>query len=238
MNNSPSTMYYYTHQIAKIVGTSNSSILRWAEVLSGAGYQFERETESGQYRFKEQDIDVLVRFKTYREQERHSLPVCGAKVIEDLKNMLVPLDEAVTTEASTAVSSSLLDDLVREKVREELEPLLIHLQNIQSNMSGVEELRAQLKALPQPPSHDEIRRIAREEEKLRTRITFDVKARLREKAIKIWNEKPDSERMIKVGFFKKIENESMKSDFIRNFIGEHFQQEFDKEYEELGNREQ
>lgn len=231
MLNTISTVYYLTNQVAKYVGTSNSSILRWADQLTEAGYSFERD-EMGQYRFKDQDIEVFQRFKSFRDN-KHSLPVCAAKVVEELKNVLIPIESDEDADSKSVAPANYLDELIEAKVRERLSPLIERFHILDEQLKNYELLQKQVQALPQPPSEQEIRRIARDEEKLRARLTFDVKTRLRERACKAWYEKPERERVIRVGLFKKIENESLKNEFIRAYVAAHFEDELNKEYAEF-----
>ncbi|MDC0764174.1 hypothetical protein POF51_25985 [Brevibacillus sp. AG] len=235
MNNSTSSVYFYTNEIAKQVNAANSTILRWAEELTKVGYEFERDEVGGkeQYRFNEEDLEVLLTFKKYRDLN-FSLPTCAVKVIEERKTILSPIhkEPVVKDEGLSLSTENVIDDIVDQKLREKLEPFLAHLQKVDQRLFELKDFEDRVQNLPAPPTHDEIRRIAREEEKLRARITFDVNTKLREQAIKLWNEKPVAERTIKV-FFKRIENESLKSEFIRQYMEQHFQEEFDKQYQEI-----
>ncbi|MGG4495560.1 hypothetical protein [Brevibacillus reuszeri] len=233
MNNSQVSVYFYTNEIAKQVGHSNATILRWAEELSAAGYQFERDEQGGlnNYRFKEEDLEIFQKFKEYRNMN-FSLPTCASKVIEDRNKILTPItpsENIETEDKSSLTTDNYLDELMELKLRDKVEPFLAHLTE---RLDQVKQLEEMMKQLPPPPSEEEIRRIAREEERLRARISFDVKTKLRERATKLWFEKPEKERTIKI-LFKRIENESLKNEFIRAFIDQHFQEELDKCYEEL-----
>ncbi|WP_103109519.1 hypothetical protein [Brevibacillus reuszeri] len=233
MNQSHVTVYYYTNEIAKQVGHSNATILRWAEELSVAGYHFERDEQGGlnNYRFKEEDLEVFQKFKEYRNMN-YSLPTCASKVIEDRNKILTPItkSENIETEDQTTLAAdNYLDELVELKLRDKVEPFLAHLTE---RLDQVKQLEEKMRQLPPPPSQEEIRRIAREEERLRARISFDVKTKLREKATKLWYEKPEKERTIKL-LFKRIENEGLKNEFIRSYIDQHYQEEIDKCYEDL-----
>lgn len=56
---------------------------------------------------------------------------------------------------------------------------------------------------------------------------------LEEEAISLWSEKPEEERMKKVGLFRKEEDRNKREAFIRDYLDEHFEaymkQEFDIE---------
>lgn len=235
VNNSTSSVYFYTNEIAKQVNAANSTILRWADELTKVGYEFERDEVGGkeQYRFNETDLEVLQTFKKYRDLN-YSLPTCAIKVMEERKTILSPIHKksVIEDEGVSLSTENLLDDIVEQKIKERLEPFLAQLQKVDQRLLELKGFEDQVQKLPPPPTHDEIRQIAREEEKLRARITFDVNTKLREQAIRLWNEKPVTERTIKV-FFKRIENESLKSEFVRKYMEQHFQEEFDKQYQEI-----
>lgn len=54
---------------------------------------------------------------------------------------------------------------------------------------------------------------------------------LKEEAIKIWNDKPETERTIKVGLFRRIENAQKKEEFIQDYINKHFEYRLQQEFE-------
>ena len=56
-----------------------------------------------------------------------------------------------------------------------------------------------------------------------------VERKLRLSGLKLWNEKPELERFIKTGWFRKEEDLSKKEEFILNYIAEHFEDEVKKE---------
>lgn len=75
--------------------------------------------------------------------------------------------------------------------------------------------------LPKPIDEDEIVRKALEAAKDYQK-EYNLKYKeIRSKAIEEWNQKPESERMIKAGFFKKIENTEAKEQFVDEYIEKH-----------------
>lgn len=50
-----------------------------------------------------------------------------------------------------------------------------------------------------------------------------VKRRLEKEALELWAEKSSDERMIKVGWFRYVENQDNRDAFVKNHIDEHFE---------------
>lgn len=57
-----------------------------------------------------------------------------------------------------------------------------------------------------------------------------VARKLEDEALSIWATKPDEERLIKVGWFRKEEDKDKRDSFIRAYIDEHFEEQMKKEF--------
>ena len=58
-----------------------------------------------------------------------------------------------------------------------------------------------------------------------------VESKLETEALELWQQSPESERMKKVGFFRKVEDKEKKEQFIRVYINNHFEERFKQEYQ-------
>lgn len=84
-------------------------------------------------------------------------------------------------------------------------------------------------ALPDPVHQ----RHEQQQERLIERLTERrVEQQLRAEALRKWNAKPEAERLIKSGWFKKAEeNVLARDEYIRNYVDEHYEQSIRAEYD-------
>ncbi|HLR73524.1 MAG TPA: MerR family transcriptional regulator [Pseudogracilibacillus sp.] len=59
---------------------------------------------------------------------------------------------------------------------------------------------------------------------------YRVRKLLEQEAFKLWNKKPTTERLKKVGLFRKEENEDKRNLFIKDYIDKHFEEYLRKEF--------
>lgn len=83
-----------------------------------------------------------------------------------------------------------------------------------------------IKSLPQPM--DEA--VARQQRITDLITQKRVETRLEKEALELWRQKPESERMRKIGLFRKEEDREEKERFIKSFINEHFEKYLKEEY--------
>lgn len=57
-----------------------------------------------------------------------------------------------------------------------------------------------------------------------------ITQKLEKEALVKWNEKPEEERVTKVGWFRKEENRSKRETFIKDYINEHFEDALKEEF--------
>ncbi|WP_240377198.1 MerR family transcriptional regulator [Bacillus piscicola] len=85
-----------------------------------------------------------------------------------------------------------------------------------------------LKRLSSEPSQEEIEaaRIQKRQEKVNEILTRrKVERKLEQEALELWNQKPEEERLIRTGLFRKEENVEKKQEFIKKHIDNHFESE-------------
>jgi DNA-binding transcriptional MerR regulator len=87
-------------------------------------------------------------------------------------------------------------------------------------------LEDQQKALPAPKSMEEIK--TERVNEMMTRLKLEK--RLEDEAIQRWAQLPESERMRKVGLFRKDEDWGKRDAFIRNYVREHMVGAFKDEH--------
>lgn len=81
----------------------------------------------------------------------------------------------------------------------------------------------------------EIKRISSEEKRLerlnQIMAEHKVKRMLESEAVELWNNKPDEERLTRVGWLRRGENKDKKDLFIKDYIDEHFEKYLRKEFD-------
>lgn len=75
--------------------------------------------------------------------------------------------------------------------------------------------------LPEPLDQNRMMNEIAEKIKQEKKTILEEQDRLREEAIKKWNNLPEEERLMKAGLFKKIENSAKKESFIAEYIKGH-----------------
>ena len=58
-----------------------------------------------------------------------------------------------------------------------------------------------------------------------------VESQLRKEALQTWSKKPDNERMVRVGWFRKEEDINKRDIFIEDYMNEHYEARIKQEYE-------
>ena len=90
-------------------------------------------------------------------------------------------------------------------------------------MSQLSEVQNQyeeiLKKLPNPKNREEEREDRFKEMVARRRVEYQ----LEREAQMIWATKPEKERMEKIGWFKKVENQEERNLFIKEYINKNFE---------------
>lgn len=54
---------------------------------------------------------------------------------------------------------------------------------------------------------------------------------LEDEALALWDEKPEEEKMIKVGWFRKEEDRDKRDSFVKKYVDEHFEENLKKEFD-------
>lgn len=88
-----------------------------------------------------------------------------------------------------------------------------------------QQLEEYKKLLPKPVDPQEER-----QQRITEAITIErVKSKLQREALELWAAKPEHERMKKVGWFRKEENQEQRELFIRSYLDQHFAERLKKE---------
>lgn len=105
------------------------------------------------------------------------------------------------------------------------------LQQLNEQQKYIQEL-----VMSRDDTFQEIKQLTSFEEKRRERfeqilLEHKIKRKLEKEAISLWDEKPEEERMVKVGWFRKEEDKDKRDRFIKDYIDENFEEYLRKEFD-------
>lgn len=208
----------------------HNTIHLWMKALEDEKHlhYIQRIEQTGEKVYDELDL-AIVKHIHQRRTENWSLPA----IYDDLQNHFelrpFPLDEQQGKNDSQLIDLTRIKkemvQAIEEMVNNKLESFK---QEIIQTMPNTADITKEIaKMLPQPTNKQEERQQRVADMITQRRIEYA----LRMEAAKKWNEKPEDERMIKVGWFKKEENKEAKEDFIAQYIHQHFEERLKQEYE-------
>lgn len=110
------------------------------------------------------------------------------------------------------------NQLVEEMRRAFEEVAAAQLKELERMYEAWHEPQSQPAPLPLAPSSQEMRKQRLADVITRKRIEIQ----LEQTALRLWSHKPESERMRRVGLFRKEENREMRELFVKNYVNKHF----------------
>lgn len=197
-----------------------NTVDKWFKELEKRGIHYVNRV-AGEKVYDELDL-TIGRFIYKRRQEKWRLDVIFEhlpKYVEvrpfpdDWKHEQEMMDPS---QIERKIVHAVMEELNKElgKVREEL------LQTVK------EVAAAQIATMLPKPKNDAQERL----DKINMIILQKrIENKLEEEAIKLWNQKPEHERMKKVGWFRKEEDLIKREEFIRKYKEENFEQMLKKE---------
>ncbi|EJP83827.1 terminase gpP N-terminus-related DNA-binding protein [Bacillus cereus] len=201
-------------EFSKLVGRHHNTVYNWFNTLEEKGLHGTlRTNNTNEKLYNSLDLNIALFIKQKRD-EKWSLDA----IIE-----LLPHQFELRPVSPENYSNEVLSQIDFQDAAETIEKLVeqqvqAHLQNIEIQFQ--EKFENILKALPQP--EDPIAMKGRQRQERLDNIIMEHRARkeLRRQAEKLWNEKPEEERVKKVGWFKKEEDLAKKHLFIENYLNE------------------
>ncbi|MFK2827136.1 MerR family transcriptional regulator [Bacillus sp. B190/17] len=207
--------YWKISDFAKEVGKHSNTVDGWFKQLEEKRIHMIGRTEHGEKVYDQLDLDIALYIKDKRDQK---WALDG--IFHELPNHF-ELRPAMKESEATNVPQVI--DL--EAMRKEFEKMAREIAEQQTReiKQQYEEL---LKRLPQPKTIQEERQERITEMITRTR----VESNLRDEALNMWSTKPEEERMIRVGFFRKEEDRDKRDQFVRDYINKHFEERIKEEF--------
>lgn len=196
---------YTTRDLAEMLGVEAVTVRKYALALEKAGYSIDR-SDGKNRSYNERDVMAFKYLQSIRA--RTSITVDEAAALINQKNM-------TDTERVTIVDHS-EGEAIHRQYDERYDLLMAKMEQILANqqaapaLSGPAELRS---------------------ERLNERMTERrIERQLEREALDLWVAKPETERMKKVGLFKKEEDTSARDRFVRDYVDEHYDDRIRKAY--------
>ncbi|MBJ8055083.1 MerR family transcriptional regulator [Bacillus cereus] len=201
-------------EFSKLVGRHHNTVYNWFNTLEEKGLHGTlRTNNTNEKLYNSLDLNIALFIKQKRD-EKWSLDA----IIELLPHQfeLRPVSpenhsNEILSQIDFQDAAETIEKLVEQKVQ-------AHLQNIEIQFQ--EKFENVLKALPQPEDPVAMKERQRQERMDNIIIEHRARKELRRQAEKLWNEKPEEERLKKVGWFKKEEDLAKKHLFIENYLNE------------------
>ena len=228
---------YWSREVAELLGISDSTLRRYSLILEQNGYRFLRD-DNNRRAFLERDVIALRKFQEMAKSSDMTLEDAALAVISAIKEAeikgIVP-SVAPNTNAINHYNQR-YDDMVGK-----LQQLIEHNQKQETfNRFLLDRLEKQEIIIETILKETQLQLVATQEEELllerQKRISNmitqkRVESKLETEALELWQQSPESERMKKVGFFRKVEDKEKKEQFIRVYINNHFEERFKQEYQ-------
>lgn len=214
---------YTVNEVSRILEVPAGTIRQWEKSLEGI-LHIPRDDRGSRY-YTDFEINTLNNIKSMRDKG------LSFDVIKDVLNKSesvpsVPISSVPVMSQSEAIQtiqnlqnviqgmSERMESIIAESVRKEVSKLSEGL---------IEGVTKQL-----PPPRDPL---SERHERVTDMITRrKVENQLENEALDLWLKKPESERLKKLGLFRKEEDRDKKGLFIKNYIDQHFEDRLMKEY--------
>jgi len=172
-------------------------------------------------------VEILQRIALLYDSDRETIEIRKILSNEYAFEVEETIDYEPTIQPPAYDVSSKLDEFQQrqESFNKEL------LEQLEKQQKYIEEL-----AESRDSAVQEIKQLTSPEEKRLERLNqimaeHKVKRMLEKEAIELWNKKPEEDRLIRVGWFRREENKDKRELFIKDYIDEHFEVYLRKEFD-------
>lgn len=176
-----------------------------------------REEQTNEKVYDEFDFEIALFIKKKRD-EKWSLSAIERELQDCFDLRPFPIEEEKFSPPADNI------ELLRKQLTEEMRKSFEEM-----SVAKIEEVKNQYEAilhtLPKPVSKEELR-----EQRFQSLVLHRrVESKLEEEAAMEWTKMPDSERLKRVGLFRKDVDIEKKNDFIRSYVNKHFEEYLKKE---------
>lgn len=202
--------YWRISDFAKQVGKHTNTVDGWFKTLEEKGIHFVNRTENGEKIYDQTDLKIALYTKEKRDN-KWSLDA----IFDDLHNYFELRPVPLNYESSSTSVPYVIDiETIKKDILTAAEQIAVtQTQEIK------EYYRVLFNQLPKPKTKEEERQERIELLLLQKRVEGALTKEAKEK----WNQKPESERFRRVGFFRKEEDFLKREEFIKEYVNEHFE---------------
>lgn len=202
-------------ELAEILGFTTTNLKHYASLLEQNGLEVYRNTRNHR-EYTQQDVKIL-RTMQYLNREK-SMPLDEAASF--VMSSDTDIDAILAQESTQMVATNDANISVLKQESDNTSRLLE-----QKSMLEMIEKRMDIfqKMLPSPEQQklDRFNMLIAERKVIR---------KLEKEALNLWCDKPLEKRLIKVGWFRKIEDIDGRDRFVKEYVDEHFDNCMKKEY--------
>lgn len=208
-------VYEKVDSVASLLNIKLSTFKKYYGEFEKHGYRFQRSSE-GHVLFSEHDIEMIREFVDIKNHPSMTLQKAVKEVL--IKEGILDITDTTYTNSDIALMAKQVETasedmrLLKELIQQQTEMMMQFQQaQIATAAAHVEENR---------------------QERMTDMITRRrVESQLRKEALQEWSKKPDEERKIRTGLFRKEENINKRDIFIEDYIGEHIEERIKREYD-------
>lgn len=222
--------FWKISDFAKEVGKHQNTIDGWFKQLEEKHLHYVNRNEYGEKIYDQLDLEIAL-FIRQKRSERWS----HDGIFAELPNQfdLRPALYDQTTNAPQNIDITLMrmefENVAREIAAGQAREMKQLIE--EATAAQVSQIKQQyediLKRIPQYKSKNEER-----QERITEMITRRrIENNLEREALNIWSTKPESERLIRVGFLRKEEDRDKKERFVREYINEYYEVRIKEEFE-------
>lgn len=212
--------YWKITEFGQLVGKHYNTVDRWFRELEKKGIHYIQRAGVGESEEKVFDnLDLQIgQYIVAQREKKWSLDAIFESLPDEFDLRPFPEDKRPQSNESQVMDV--------EAIKREL--ALSYEQVAAATMAKMrDELKKEiLLSLPQPidPLEERNRRLTEHITQRR------VEAALEEEALAIWGQKPETERMIKTGWFRKEEDRDKRDQFVRAYINDRYEQKLKEAY--------
>jgi len=207
--------YWKISDFAKQLGKHNNTVDGWFRELESERKLHYVSRVDDEKVYDELDLKIA-KFIVKRRDNKWSLNA----IFDDLPNHfeLRPLPKEVEGKSK---STQVVDiDKMRATLKNEMREIF--------NDLSAEQMKEQKKEMKNLLPSREQERLDRVNAIMAER---KISRALEEEALSLWNNKPEEERMIKVGWFRKEEDRDKRDSFVKKYVDEHFEEYLKREFD-------
>jgi hypothetical protein len=220
--------YWKITEFAQMVGKSLPTVDKWFRELEKRGIHYIQRVEAGEGEEKVyDDLDLQIgHFVVAQREKKWSLDAIFEALKDEFDLRPFPEERKQSNSQAQMIDVDAMKKEIALAFEEMASAAMIQLRKeIRDEVR--EELKKELiQSLPKPidPLEERNRRLTEHITQRR------IESVLREEALRLWNQKPESEKMKKTGWFQKGEDRDKRDQFVQSYIDEHYEQRLKEEY--------